>query len=219
MCPPSPAGIRAHTPRMPASTKKSMPQGQSAPAASPVHLGPRPLLRNVEMSRTLTISHALILWFLPGLLLLAATAGNLCAAEKKVIGWVERVSLTGNAVMMDAKVDTGADFSSVHADGIRHFVRNEMRWVEFMLQDRNGERHFLQRPLVRMTQIKTKTQGHQERPVVMLEICVGDTKRLTQVNLAQRRHFKFPLLLGRDFLGAHYLVDPGSQYLLAPACH
>lgn len=160
----------------------------------------------------------LIFRLLSGLLLLSTMAENAYAGEKQVIGWVERVFLTEHAVTMDAKVDTGADYSSVHADDIRHFVREDMRWIEFTLQDRNGKKQILQRPLVRMSRIKKKTPDHQERPVVMLEICLGDSRRLAQVNLAQRLHLKYPLLLGRDFLGARYLVDPGSQYLLAPVC-
>jgi len=154
-----------------------------------------------------------------GLLLLAATAGIACAEEKKIIGWIEHISVNSDALMLEAKVDTGADYSSVHAEDIRQFTRDGAQWVEFTLLDQSGESHVLQRPLERIARIKKKTSGFQERPVVMLEICVGDVKRMAQVNLAERGHFKYPVLLGRSFLSTGYLVDSSAQHLLPPACH
>ena len=157
--------------------------------------------------------------FLAGSLLLAATIGDASAGGKQIIGWIERAAVTTDAVVMDAKVDTGADYSSVHADDIRYLVHEDVSWVEFAIRDHHGEQHVLRRPLMRMSRIKKKTMGFQDRPVVKIEICVGDQQRLTQVNLAGRGHFKYPLLLGRDFLGRHYLVAPASKYLQPLLCH
>ena len=65
---------------------------------------------------------------------------------------------------------------------------------------------------------KKKTGGFQERPVVVLQICIGDVQHQAQVNLAQRAHFKYPVLLGRNFLRSRFLVDPGEKYMLEPLC-
>lgn len=153
-----------------------------------------------------------------GLLLLATMAGGTGAGEKQVIGWIERVAVSTDGLVMEAKVDTGADFSSVHADDIRRYVQDGQPWVEFSLVDEDNNRRVLRKPVVRIARIKKKTAGNQERPVVTLQLCVGASTRLEQVNLAQRGHFKYPLLLGRNFLGGHYLVDAGAKYLLAPDC-
>ena len=152
------------------------------------------------------------------LLLLSAGLGFAKADDKKVIGWIESVSITTIDLRMDAKVDTGADFSSVHADEIRYFTRDSVRWVEFTLRDRDNNAQTLQRPLERMARIKKKTEGYQERPVVVLQICIGDARYPAQVNLAQRAHFKYPLLLGRNFLKSRFIVDPGAKYTLEPTC-
>jgi hypothetical protein len=154
-----------------------------------------------------------------GLLLFTAATTVAGAGEGKIIGWIEQVSVTSDALLLEAKVDTGADYSSVHAEDIRQFTRDGSQWVEFTLLDQSGGRHVLQRPLERITRIKKKTSGFQERPVVLLEICVGDVKRMAQVNLAERGHFKYPVLLGRSFLSTGYLVDSSAQHLLPPACH
>jgi hypothetical protein len=153
-----------------------------------------------------------------GLLLSATLAGGARAGEKQVIGWIERVAVSTDGLIMEAKVDTGADFSSVHAHGIRDFVQDGKQWIEFTLIDEDNNRRVLRKPVDRIAKIKKKTEGYQERPVVTLQLCVGASTRLEQVNLAQRGHFKYPLLLGRNFLGGHYLVDAGAKYLLAPDC-
>ena len=176
-------------------------------------------LPDIGLGRLFTNCRFLISRLLLGLLLLAATNGELCAGEKQLIGWIERVAVTTEGVMMEAKIDTGADYSSVDADDIRYFMREGVCWVEFSIKDRSAKKHVLRRPLMRMSRIKKKTMGFQDRPVVKIEICVGDQQRLTQVNLAERGHFKYPLLLGRDFLGTHYLVDPASKYLQPLLCH
>lgn len=152
------------------------------------------------------------------LLIVNTLSATTAAAEKKIIGWIERVSLAAEGLILEAKIDTGADFSSVHAEEIRYFTRDGRRWVEFALRDRNNASHILQRRLERMARIKKKTEGFQERPVVTLQVCVGDTRHPAQVNLAQRGHFKYPLLLGRSFLDSHFLVDPSTMYLQEPAC-
>ena len=153
-----------------------------------------------------------------GLLYLALSPASVHADERQTIGWIERVSVTTEALTMEAKIDTGADFSSVHADALRYFDRDGSRWVEFVLNDQDNNPRTLQRPLARMARIKKKTKGYQERPVVMLQICIGDASYLAQVNLAQRGHFKYPLLLGRNFLRSRFVVDPGEEYLLEPRC-
>ena len=153
------------------------------------------------------------------LLLLSTGIGYTKADDKKTIGWIESVSITTKDLRMDAKVDTGADFSSVHADEITYFMRDSVRWIEFTLRDRDNNRQTLQRPLERVARIKKKTEGYQERPVVVLQICIGDARYPAQVNLAQRAHFKYPLLLGRNFLKSRFIVDPGATYLLKPTCH
>ena len=150
--------------------------------------------------------------------ILVILSGSAWADEKKIIGWIEWVAITTEGLTMAAKVDTGADFSSVHAEKVRYFTRGGNQWVEFVLRDRANKPHTLQRPLERVARIKNKTPGYQERPVVILQICVGDAQHPAQVNLAQRDHFKYPLLLGRSFLKSRFLVDASTSYLQEPVC-
>ena len=53
---------------------------------------------------------------------------------------------------------------------------------------------------MRTCSIKKQGGGFQERPVVRLTIQLGDFCQVTEVNLANRQNFLYPLLLGRQFL-------------------
>ena len=135
-----------------------------------------------------------------------------------MIGWIEKAEVSTESLVMLAKVDTGADYSSVHADIVGFFDLEGQRWVAFDLQDFGGDRHTLRRPVKRNVRIKKKDGGYQKRPVVTLQLCVGNTARTVSVNLAQRAHFEYPLLLGRDFLSGHFVVDPSREYVSTPVC-
>ncbi|MDJ0739903.1 MAG: RimK/LysX family protein [Gammaproteobacteria bacterium] len=119
---------------------------------------------------------------------------------------------------MQAKVDTGADSSSIHAEDVQIVVQRGRQFVDFTLRGDDGRRPRLRRPLQRTTRIKDRDGGHQERPVVMLRLCVGRVARVVAVNLAQCGHFNYPLLLGRDYLAGAFIVDPRRQLLTKPSC-
>ena len=136
-----------------------------------------------------------------------------------LIGWVERITLTDEALPMQAKVDTGADVSSVHADAVTLFTRDGAQWVAFTLRAEDGRSRHLQRPVARFADIKLKTSGVQRRPVVRLAVCVGGQRSATEFNLSQRSAFAYPVLLGRSFLAGRYVVDPAARYLQAPSCN
>lgn len=155
-------------------------------------------------------------WRLGVVLALAAVLA--WADAKQTIGWIERVALTDEGILMVAKVDTGADYSSVHADILQYGEDGGRRWVEFALYDSAGKRYVLKRALKREAKVKTKTGGVIKRPVVELRVCIGGAIHTAQFNLAQRAHFKYPLLLGRDFLKSRFLIDPERKNLLTPAC-
>jgi hypothetical protein len=91
-------------------------------------------------------------------------------------------------------------------------------WGHFVIQNRQGIQTVMERPLVRITQIKRKEGGYIERPVVSMDLCVAGQKVNSEVNLADRNHFKYMMLVGRSLLAKRFLVDPESLYLTHPTC-
>lgn len=150
---------------------------------------------------------------------LAAGGANALSAESPTtLGWIERVAIADTPLVMHAKIDTGADHSSINASDITYTSHHGQAWVRFSIHDRNGVKTAIERPLLRVGQIKRKEGGHIERPVVMMDLCVAGQQVKAEVNLANREHFKYQLLVGRSLMARRFVVDPERTYITQPAC-
>lgn len=157
------------------------------------------------------------------LLLAAALAHGSSRDPGKVIaGWVEKISLVEQPLVLKAKLDTGAKTSSIHAINIEPFMREGDRWVKFdlLLDDVDDKQHTLhmEKPKVRRVRIKDHDGVDDRRAVVELEICFDGRKHVTEFTLADRSEYIYDVLLGREFLQGIAVVDPDSTYLTQAHC-
>ena len=140
-------------------------------------------------------------------------------AEPVVLGYVETVSFGKLDLRMRAKLDTGADTSAVHAYDIERYKRkNGDEWVRFRLFGQNDREIKYDKRVTRNVRIKKKTDGHIRRPVVSFSICVGGVRGEAEVNLADREDFKYPVLIGREFMASRILVDSGKKLTAENEC-
>lgn len=136
-----------------------------------------------------------------------------------IVGWIERVRIEPVEMIMHAKIDTGADNCSIHAEKISlHKEENEETFAEFFLENHYGKSDKLKLKVIRTAKIKTKRGGIQSRPVVSIGICLDSIFEYIECNLVDRSHFKYPVLLGRNFLASNVLVDSAETYLSEPKC-
>ena len=140
------------------------------------------------------------------------------AAQTTVVGWIEPVKLGSEGVLIPAKLDTGADTSSLHASDIKWIRRNDGDWVSFDVVGKDERRVRLERKVERVTRVKKAAGGVQERPVVLLGVCLGNTYRTTEVNLTDRTGLKLPFLVGRSFLAEGFVVDSSRTETIEPSC-
>ncbi len=152
-----------------------------------------------------------------GVLITLGIADN-AHADKTTFGYLERVVIYPGSILMEAKLDTGADNTSIHATNIKLGTRGGKQWVSFdVVSKANVTQHF-EKPVVRIARIKHRSGPPQERPVVSFEICLGSLKRPVDVNLVNRDRFEYHILVGRSFLAGHVLVDSGVEFTTEPAC-
>jgi len=153
-------------------------------------------------------------------LLLAAWAwtSTQTAAQPTVVGWIEPVKLGGEGPVLPAKLDTGADISSLHVSDITWIRRHDGDWVAFDVAGKDNRKVRLERKVERVARVKKAAGGVQERPTVLLGVCLGDTYRVTEVNLTDRTGFKLPFLVGRSFLAERFAVDSSRTHTVEPAC-
>ena len=118
----------------------------------------------------------------------------------QIFGWVEKARLHPGDLVISAKLDTGADHSSLNVKELTIFEREGEEWVRFQVTSDEGKTAAVERKLVRRAKIKRHVGPRQERAVVKLGICVGTIYQEAEVNLVDRSRFKYQLLLGRSFM-------------------
>ena len=135
-------------------------------------------------------------------------------ADKITIGNAEHVALPLIDSVFKARIDTGAATTSIFAIDVEQFELDGEPWVRFVVRnDETDEGYPLEAPLVRVVEIKRRGQeGFTQRPVVSMDLVLGDVSRRIDVNLADRTGFEFPLLIGRDFLAGVAIVDVTLSY-------
>lgn len=153
----------------------------------------------------------------PYLLALLATS-TAFAADLVTVGWIENVRLGEKGIVIVAKLDTGALTSSLHAKDIRWTSRADGDWVAFDVIGVDGAHARFERKVVRVSRVKRASGGTQNRPVVLIAVCLGRYYRETEVNLTDRSGFDYEFLIGRRFLARHFAVDSSRLYTVEPTC-
>lgn len=161
---------------------------------------------------------------LPALVAAAALAFLAAPADarersKTIFGYVERVVVSEQGLSLKAKLDTGAETSSLDARNIKRFRRNGERMVRFDVPDpETGQLVTLERPLARVVRIRQNDGPYQARPVVRMWLCIGHVLQRVDVNLVDRADFIYPLLIGRSAMRGAIIVDPEMTYTARPRC-
>ena len=135
----------------------------------------------------------------------------------ETIGWREWVAMPDLGIAeIKAKVDTGADNSSLHAFNIERFERDGIDMVRFDVHVRQRKR----KPSVSCVaavafERKVKNPGGRSelRPVIRTRLIVAGKEIEALVNLTTRDEMTFRMLLGRRTVRKHFFVDPGRSYL------
>lgn len=140
-------------------------------------------------------------------------ASTVSAGEKVVIGALEEVILLPWKVRLLARIDTGANTSSMGARGLK--IHNNM--AHFRLREEYGGKEF-KLPIVEWRTFSS-SESNELRPVVEIEICLGPRRLRTQVSLNDRSRVDYPFLVGRRVLKeGSFIVDVTRTDRLPPAC-
>ena len=138
--------------------------------------------------------------------------------KRPIFGWIEKIRIYPEDVVLSGKLDTGADHCSLHATNIKRFRRKGKKWVRFEIVNRLGQRRQLERKIVRVAKIKRIQDKPQKRYVIRLPLCLGDRYMEVDTNLVDRSSFSYPVLVGRGFLAGNAVVDSSKTYTSEPEC-
>ena len=138
--------------------------------------------------------------------------------DKLIIGALELVDLPELGIQgLQARVDTGAKTSSLHADDIRMVRKQGKPFIEFVLRtdlfDVGQSKHCIA-PLCDIRKIKSSNGESEERYIVETILAIGGRKWPIEVSLTDRSGMSNLMLIGRTSM-QNVLVDPNQTYLMA----
>lgn len=142
-----------------------------------------------------------------------------------VVGWHERVSLPDLGIESAfAKIDTGADSSTLHARDIAIVSREGERFAEFtapLLRKQTsceswpgGGLRRVEAPIVDTRIVRSSNGEDESRPIIETTLRVGSSTFLARFSLTNREGLRFPMLIGRDALARRFLVDSEHAHLV-----
>ena len=139
------------------------------------------------------------------------------SSDVLIIGKVEPVTIDKAGFTMPARIDTGAQTSSLNATEIEMFERDGKRWVRFTTTDpKSGKSAEIESKLSRIVKIKRHGGESIERPVVKLKAILGQVVELREFTLTDRSTFTYPILIGRNFLDGQFIVDVSRKNSTSP---
>lgn len=131
--------------------------------------------------------------------------------QRLVVGEIEDVRIDPPGFVMTARIDTGAESSSMHAEGITEFERDGDAWVRFKVTSDELDTT-IERPVEKYVRVfQQSDKKGSRRPVVMLRVMVGTIQESFEFTLADRSHLAHRMILGRNFLTDLAVVDVGRR--------
>ena len=133
---------------------------------------------------------------------------------KEIIGAIEWLYMDPPGRHFRARVDSGAETSSLSASDVIEFERDGDDWVRFTFEPDSAEEpvHF-ELPIKRTVLIRqVSSESPERRFVIELDIRLGEQLQRTEFTLTNRSRMTYPILLGRAFLLDLYVVDVSRSY-------
>ena len=121
-------------------------------------------------------------------------------------------------IPINAKLDTGAQTSAIHAFRLRRFTRDGERWARFEIhpyQRNRRDSSLVEARIIDKRVVKSSNGEREERPVIRTLCEMGGVRWRIELTLTSRDDMSFRLLLGRAALRDRFVVDPSNSYLLS----
>ena len=138
--------------------------------------------------------------------------------DRRIVGWREWVSLPELGVnSIKAKLDSGAKTSAMHAWDQEIYDQGNQPWVRFCT-------HPLQHDLDTSVDCKAPLADHrwitnsggtrEHRFVISTTLEIAGMSWPIELSLTNRDEMGFRMLIGRDAMRGHLVVDPSKSYCM-----
>lgn len=141
--------------------------------------------------------------------------------QKPILGALEYCSLPQLGIKQLAmRVDTGATTSSLHVDNIEEIPRDDDLYIRFDIHPDIHDVNKLIRceaQVIGQKQVKSSTATRERRYLINTQLEVAEQTWQIQLTLTDRSEMTYLMLLGREAMSGHFMVDPEFEFLLTSA--
>ncbi len=134
-----------------------------------------------------------------------------------LVGWREWVQLPAIGVpWIKAKIDTGAQTSSMHAYDQVVFEKDGQDWVRFSVhpwQKTDEDPVLVECPIRDRRKVRSSSGHVQERIVVLMQIVLAGREVTAEMTLSNRDQMGFRMLIGREALRHGFVVDSSRSFV------
>ncbi len=131
---------------------------------------------------------------------------------KKTVGATEIINIVEAGLDFNARIDTGARTTSVHAleikieNPVNEKRANIGKKISLILTNEKNEKKYLESKIVGALEVRN-AQGVEVRYVIPLTLRWQGIDKTINVNLRNRSAMTYKLLIGRDWLSHDFVVD------------
>ncbi len=135
--------------------------------------------------------------------------------EKTIIGWSEYVDLPEWGVLgLHAKVDTGAQTSALHVEGLEELEDGWVRFTVILSRRNRHKRVEVTARVLKWGRVRSSTGHFTVRCFVRTRMRIGLVEKLIELSLVSREEMVYRMLLGRQALEKDFLVDVSRKRTL-----
>ncbi|QSP93413.1 ATP-dependent zinc protease [Marinobacter salinisoli] len=133
---------------------------------------------------------------------------------KLIVGELERIFLAEPGQVYTARIDSGAETSSLDARNITRFERDGNNWVRFDVPiPGTDELITLEKEVARRVKVfQASAEDAERRLVVELQFAIGDHQQVAEFTLTDRADLTYEVLIGRNILRDVMLIDIGREF-------
>ncbi len=135
------------------------------------------------------------------------------------IGWREEVLIPELAdQQIKVKIDTGARTSALHVTDLVISRQGKTDYATFKIHPNQNSSHpaiKCKKPILEQRNIKSSSGHISLRPVISVQLRLGEHEFKTEVTLVNRDLMGFRMLLGRKALKSRFTVNVGKSFVHA----
>jgi len=135
--------------------------------------------------------------------------------ERVQIGWREWIELPDWDLKLKAKMDTGAKSSSLDVEQMEYLSETRIRFGVHQRRKTDLIK-WVESDIYSTTKVRSSNGQAQNRIVVKTRIRLAGIEKEILVSLTNRRKMLHRILLGREALQDHFLIDAGVDHLITP---